>query len=68
MLAAVKASAARLSATEIDAGRSETQAPSFIKRLGSMHRVHRAYAAVRERVASLGGRGQQREEVRLGGG
>jgi conjugative relaxase-like TrwC/TraI family protein len=67
MLAAVRGSAARLSATEM----MQEQAPKprrtfgMMRRLFTMQRIQSTYAALRERVLAPGGR--QREEVRLGG-
>ena len=64
MLAAVKASAARLSATEMIQG----QAPrkhhvSAMQRLLKMQTVRRSYEALKARVAALTGRDIRREEI-----
>jgi conjugative relaxase-like TrwC/TraI family protein len=64
MLAAVKASAARLSATEMMQGQAPRKRHvSVMQRLFKMQRVQRSYAALKERVAAFAGRDIRREEM-----
>jgi AAA domain len=68
MLAAVRASAARLSASEMMQGVAPKpkRGPNVLQRLFKMQRIQNTYAAIRERVAALGARGREREEMSLG--
>jgi conjugative relaxase-like TrwC/TraI family protein len=67
MLAAVKASAARLSATELMQGQAPRKRNlSVMQRLFKMQRVQRSYAALRERISAIAGRDIRREELTYG--
>lgn len=68
MLASVKKDAARLSATELikAAKPAARRAQNSLHRLTSMQRIQRAYHAARERIAAIGERWRNKQEIPLG--